>query len=115
MSTCTKSVTEFEKCMQDDIRNGHRLESAKQCLKIFTALRSSPLRMLTVEDLINVTGNESYNKAYTFSKHLKRSLLIGKHALPVYIKDSPSRTVPSMNKELTLVILKEDSETLKRQ
>ena len=37
-------------------------------------------------------------------------MLTGKNALPVFIKDPPKRTVPSMKKELTLVVLKEQSE-----
>lgn len=110
ISICVESVTEFERLIDDDMRNGLRLKGAKTCLKITKALRSSPLKMMTVKELIDVTGMNSYNKAFMFCKHLKCSLLTGKHALPVYIKDPPKGTVPSMKRELTLVILKEDSE-----
>ena len=45
-----------------------------------------------------------------FRKHFKRSLQTGKNAIPAYIKDSPRGTSPLLKKELTLVILRHDSE-----
>lgn len=65
---------------------------------------------MTIEELTDVVGIDSREKASMFRKHFKRSFLIGKNAFPVYIKDPPKGTVPSMKREITLVLLKDDSE-----
>ena len=73
-------------------------------------LSASPAKMMTVEELTDAIVIVTYDKALMFRKHLKRSLLTGKNAIPVYIKDPPTGTSSSLKKELTLVILKHDSE-----
>jgi len=105
MSSCEEAVEAFEKRM-DQLRS----DDAKQRLMIIQSLRSSPSKMLSVDELTDAIGIQSYNKAYTFRKHLKRSFLTGKNALPAYIKDPPKGTAPSMKRDLTIVILKECSE-----
>ena len=52
-------------------------------------------------ELTDAIGMSTYQKTFTFCKHLKRSFLTGRSALLVYIKDSPKWTEPSMRRELT--------------
>ena len=110
ISSCENSVQEFEKRTEDHLRNVCRSRDAEQRLTIIQSLRLSPSKMMSVEEFIDVIGIHSYNAAYTFRKHFKRSFLTGKNALPIYVKDPPQRTMPSMKRELTIVILKEDTE-----
>lgn len=110
ISSCKKSVKEFEKYIDDTLRNVHSSEDVLQRQRMIKSLIFSPSKMMTVEELTDVVGIDSYEKASMFRKHFKRSFLNGKNALPVYIKDPPKGTLPSMKKELTLVILKQDSE-----
>ena len=70
----------------------------------------APSKMMTIDELTDAVRIDSREKALMFRKHFNCSFLIGKNALPVYIKDPPKATVPSMKKEITLVLLKEDSE-----
>jgi len=65
-------------------------------------------KMMMVEELTDAIGIVTYKKALTFRKHLKRSFLTGRNALPVYIKDAPKGTLPSMRGELTLILLKQE-------
>ena len=78
--------------------------------RIIKSLIFSPSNMMMIEELTDVVGIDSREKDLTFCKHFKWSFLIGKNALPVYIKDPPKGSVPSMKREITLVLLKEDSE-----
>ena len=73
-------------------------------------LSALPSKMMTVEELADATGIVTYDKAFIFRKHVKRSFLTGKHAFPIYIKHPPPGTSPSLKKELTVVILRHDSE-----
>lgn len=110
ISSCTKTVREFEKEAEEKLRRTHCSGDIEQRLRIVKHLSSSPSKMMTVEEVTDAIGIVTYQKALAFRKHLKRSFLTGSNALPVYIKDSPKGTEPSLRKELTLVILKQDSE-----
>ena len=95
---------------EQKLRSTHGSSDIEQRLKIVKNLSSSPSKMMTVEELTDAIGIVTYEKALTFRKHLKRSFLTGRNALPVYIKDAPKGTVPSIRRELTLIILKQESE-----
>ena len=110
ISSCTKSVKEFEAHVEYKVKSKHCPDDVYQRLNIIKSLRSSPQKMMTVEELTDAIGIVTYQNALCFRKHLKRYLLIGRNALPVYIKDPPKGTVPSLKKELTIVILKQDSQ-----
>ena len=107
VSSCSKSVEEY--LVHTNINVEGRTQS-EQRHKIMKCLSASPSKMMTVEELTDATGIVTYDKAFVFRKHLKRSFLTGKHALPIYIKDPPPGTSPSLKEELTLVILRHDSE-----
>lgn len=107
VSSCSKSVEEY--LLHTDI-NVEKKTQSEQRHKIMKCLSASPSKMMTVEELTDAIGIVTYDKSFIFRKHLKRSFLTGKNALPIYIKDPPTGTSPSLKKELTLVILKHDSE-----
>ena len=110
ISSCTKTVKEFEKNIDDALRNGHSSEDTLQRQRMIKSLIFSPSKMMSIEELTDAVGIDSREKALMFRKHFKRSFLTGKNALPIYMKDPPKGTVPSMKREITLVVLKEDSE-----
>ena len=87
--------------VDQNIRSTHGSSDMEQRLKITS-------KMMMVEELTDAIGIVTYKKALTFRKHLKRSFLTGRNALPVYIKDAPKGTLPSMRGELTLILLKQE-------
>ena len=111
VSSCLHSVEKYLLLAEINVQKKTQRpdEFDQRLIKIVKCLSASPAKMMTVEELTDAIVIVTYDKALMFRKHLKRSLLTGKNAIPVYIKDPPTGTSPSLKKELTLVILKHDS------
>ena len=86
ISSCETTCEEFGRRMNQLPSN-----DAKQRLLIMQGLQSSLSKILSVNELTDAIGIHLFDKAFIFRQHLKRSFLIGKNALPVFIKDPPKQ------------------------
>ena len=72
-------------------------------LKIVECLENSSSGM-TADEVCETIEMNDYERAMVYRIHLKHSLPTGKYALPIYVKNQPKETVPSMRKHLSIVM-----------